>query len=236
MAGKDNLIVALDVPTLAEAQQLAEELRGEVGMFKVGLELYSREGLSLLSWFSKESLPVFFDGKFHDIPNTVGQASAAVVNHGVKMFNVHAVGGAKMIAAAATAAGNANGTKPILLAVTILTSMSQQVMNEEIGIAGQVDAQVKKLALLSQAAGADGVVASAEEASLIRQTCGKDFVIVTPGIRPIWAGHDDQKRVVTPKEAIANGANYIVVGRPIVKAANRKDAARRIVEELQSAV
>ncbi|MBX9770738.1 MAG: orotidine-5'-phosphate decarboxylase [Candidatus Obscuribacterales bacterium] len=236
MAGKDNLIVALDVPTLAEAQQLADELRGEVGMFKVGLELYSREGLSLLSWFSKESLPVFFDGKFHDIPNTVGQASAAVVNHGVKMFNVHAAGGAKMISAAAEAAGKANGAKPILLAVTILTSMSQQVMNEEIGIAGQVDAQVKKLALLSQTAGADGVVASAEEASLIRQTCGKDFVIVTPGIRPIWAGHDDQKRVATPKEAIANGANYIVVGRPIVKAANRKDAARRIVEELESAV
>ena len=129
-------------------------------MFKVGLELYSREGLSLLSWFSKESLPVFFDGKFHDIPNTVGQASAAVVNHGVKMFNVHAAGGAKMISAAAEAAGKANGAKPILLAVTILTSMSQQVMNEEIGIAGQVDAQVKKLALLSQTAGADGVVAS----------------------------------------------------------------------------
>ncbi len=234
MAGKEKLIVALDVPTLTEAQHLADELRGEVGMFKVGLELYSREGLGLLSWFSKESLPVFFDGKFHDIPNTVGAASAAVVSHGVKMFNVHAAGGAKMIGAAAEAAGNANGAKPILLAVTILTSMSQQVMNEEIGIAGQVDAQVKKLALLAQVAGADGVVASAEEAALIRQCCGKDFVIVTPGIRPSWAGHDDQKRVMTPKEAIANGADYIVVGRPIVKASDRKDAARRIVEELES--
>lgn len=235
MAGKENLIVALDVPTLAEAQKLADELRNEVGMFKVGLELYSREGLALLSWFSKESLPVFFDGKFHDIPNTVAAASAAVVAHNVKMFNVHAAGGSKMIGAAAEACAKANGAKPILLAVTILTSMSQQVMNDEIGIAGQVESQVKKLALLSKSAGADGVVASAAEAKLIAEACGRDFVIVTPGIRPSWAGQDDQVRVVTPADAISNGAHYIVVGRPIVKAANRKDAAKRVVEELLSA-
>lgn len=234
MAGKEKLIVALDVPTLSEAQKLADELRDEVGMFKVGLELYSREGLGLLSWFAQESLPVFFDGKFHDIPNTVGAASAAVVSHGVKMFNVHAAGGAKMITAAAGAASQANGPKPILLAVTILTSMSQQVMNEEIGIAGEVQAQVKKLALLSKSAGADGVVASAAEARLIRDACGKDFVIVTPGIRPEWAASDDQSRIVTPRDAVSYGADYIVVGRPIVKNQNRKDAARRIVEELES--
>jgi orotidine-5'-phosphate decarboxylase len=232
MTARDRLIVALDVPSLSEAQKLAYELRDEVGMFKVGLELYSREGLGLLSWFAQESLPIFFDGKFHDIPNTVGAASAAVIAHGVKMLNVHAVGGAKMISAAAEAAGKANGTKPILLAVTVLTSMSQQVMNEEIGIAGAVESQVKKMALLAKSAGADGVVASAAEAAIIRQACGTDFVIVTPGIRPSWAGNDDQSRVVTPRDAIANGADYIVVGRPIVKAADRKDAARRIVEEM----
>lgn len=236
MAGKENLIVALDVPSLSEAQKLADELRGEVGMFKVGLELYSREGLTLLSWFQKESLPVFFDGKFHDIPNTVKAASEAVVHHGVRMFNVHASGGSKMIQAAADACANANGVKPILLAVTILTSMSQQVMNEEIGIAGQVESQVKNLALLAKSAGADGVVASAAEASLIRKSCGDDFVIVTPGIRPSWAGTDDQARVMTPKDAIISGANYIVVGRPISKAADRIDAAKRIVEELQAAL
>lgn len=235
MAGKDNLIVALDVPTLAEAQNLATELRDEVGMFKVGLELYSREGLALLKWFSAEQLPVFFDGKFHDIPNTVKAASLAVVAHGVKMFNVHASGGAKMIGAAAEACSSTNGAKPILLAVTVLTSMSQEVMNKEVGVSGSVDEQVKKLALLAQSAGADGVVASAAEASLIRKVCGDEFVIVTPGIRPSWASADDQVRIVTPKDALTNGANYIVVGRPIVKAANRKDAAKRIVEELESA-
>jgi len=235
MSGKEHLIVALDVPTLAEAQKLADELREEVGLFKVGLELYSREGLALLQWFQKESLPVFFDGKFHDIPNTVAAASAAVVSHGVAMFNVHAAGGTKMIEAAAAETARAKGKKPILLAVTVLTSMSQQVMNDEIGIAGLVENQVKKLALLAKFAGADGVVASAAEAALIREACGKDFVIVTPGIRPSWAAQDDQARVVTPKDALANGSDYIVVGRPIVKAANRKDAAKRIVEELQSA-
>ncbi|MBC7997681.1 MAG: orotidine-5'-phosphate decarboxylase [Leptolyngbya sp.] len=236
MKGKDRLIVALDVASMDEALSLVDELKSEVGLFKVGLELFTNCGTRLLDELKRLEAPVFFDGKFHDIPNTVSAASREIAKKGVEMFNVHAVGGGEMIRAARKAADEsaaAAGVKsPILLAVTVLTSMSQEVLSEELGIKENVEAVVARYASLAKAAGANGVVASAKEVKVIREVCGQDFLIVTPGIRPSWASDDDQKRIVTPKQAVELGTDYVVVGRPITKAANRKDAAKRVAEEL----
>lgn len=234
--GKDRLIVALDVASMDEALSLVDELKGEVGLFKVGLELFTNCGTKLLDELKRMEAPVFFDGKFHDIPNTVSAASREIAKKGVEMFNVHAVGGGEMIRAARKAAdesaASAGVKSPILLAVTVLTSMSQEVLSEELGIKENVEAVVARYASLAKAAGANGVVASAKEVNVIREVCGQDFLIVTPGIRPSWASDDDQKRIVTPKQAVELGTDYVVVGRPITKAANRKDAAKRVAEEL----
>lgn len=234
--GKDRLIVALDVASMDEALSLVDELKGEVGLFKVGLELFTNCGTKLLDELKRLEAPVFFDGKFHDIPNTVSAASREIAKKGVEMFNVHAVGGGEMIRAARKAAdesaASAGVKSPILLAVTVLTSMSQEVLSEELGIKENVEAVVARYASLAKAAGANGVVASAKEVKVIREVCGQDFLIVTPGIRPSWASDDDQKRIVTPKQAVELGTDYVVVGRPITKAANRKDAAKRVAEEL----
>ncbi len=236
LKGKERLIVALDVPTMFDALQLVDELREEVGMFKVGLELFTHCGTKLLDELEKLEAPVFFDGKFHDIPNTVASASREIGRCGVAMFNVHAQGGSEMIAAAQKAAADAAEAakvkRPILLAVTILTSISQEILAKDFGETRQVEALVTHYASLAKQSGADGVVASAKEVEAIRKHCGKDFVIVTPGIRPEWASQDDQKRIVTPRKAVEMGTDYVVVGRPITRANDRKDAAKRIAEEL----
>jgi len=236
LKGKDRLIVALDVPTMADALKLVDELQEHVGMFKVGLELFTHCGTKLLDELEKLGAPVFFDGKFHDIPNTVASASREIGRRGVSMFNVHAQGGSEMIAAASKAAHEAaeaaKVTPPILLAVTVLTSISQEILGKDFGETRNVESLVTDYAALAQQSGADGVVASAKEVESIRARCGKDFVIVTPGIRPEWASSDDQKRIVTPRKAVEMGTDYIVVGRPITRANDRKDAARRIAEEL----
>lgn len=236
LKGKERLIVALDVPTMFDALKLVDELQEDVGMFKVGLELFTHCGTKLLDELDKLGAPVFFDGKFHDIPNTVASASREIGRRGVAMFNVHAQGGSEMIAAAHKAAQEAAQTakvkRPILLAVTVLTSISQEILSKDFGETRQVEALVTHYAGLAKEAGADGVVASAKEVEAIRKHCGKDFVIVTPGIRPQWASNDDQKRIVTPKRAVEMGTDYVVVGRPITRAADRKDAAKRIAEEL----
>jgi len=236
LKGKDRLIVALDVPTMFDALKLVDELNEEVGMFKVGLELFTHCGTKLLDELKKLEAPVFFDGKFHDIPNTVAAASREIGGRGVQMFNVHAQGGSEMIKAAQKAAHEAADTakvqRPILLAVTVLTSISQEILTNDLGISDKVDEVVARYASLAKASGADGVVASAKEVPIIREKVGKDFVIVTPGIRPNWASQDDQKRIVTPKDAVAMGTDYVVVGRPITRASDKRDAARRIAEEL----
>lgn len=236
LKGKERLIVALDVPTMFDALKLVDELQEDVGMFKVGLELFTHCGTKLLDELDKLGASVFFDGKFHDIPNTVASASREIGRRGVAMFNVHAQGGSEMIAAAhkaaQEAAETANVKRPILLAVTVLTSISQEILSKDFGETRQVEALVTHYAGLAKEAGADGVVASAKEVEAIRKHCGKDFVIVTPGIRPQWASNDDQKRIVTPKRAVEMGTDYVVVGRPITRAADRKDAAKRIAEEL----
>ncbi len=236
LKGKDRLIVALDVPTMFDALKLVDELKEEVGMFKVGLELFTHCGTKLLDELDKLGASVFFDGKFHDIPNTAAAASREIARRGVTMFNVHAQGGAEMIQAAQKAAHEsadaAKVQRPILLAVTVLTSISQEILSSDFGETRRVDSLVVQYAQLAQKAGADGVVASAKEVEPIRKHCGKEFVIVTPGIRPAWASEDDQKRVVTPKQAVEMGTDYVVVGRPITRASDRKDAAKRIAEEL----
>lgn len=236
LQGKERLIVALDVPTMDEALALVHELKEYVGMFKVGLELFTHCGTKLLDELNRLEAQVFFDGKFHDIPNTAAAASREIGRRGVAMFNVHAQGGSEMIRAAQTAAHEAADAakvqRPILLAVTVLTSISQEILSSDLGITDKVDQVVARYAALAKNSGADGVVASAKEVPIIRERVGDDFVIVTPGIRPEWASSDDQKRIVTPKQAIEMGTDYIVVGRPITRAKDRKDAAKRIADEL----
>ncbi len=234
---REKLILALDVPSLDEAVDLVKELKDEVGLFKVGLELYAHGGTRLFEAMRAEGVLFFFDCKFHDIPNTVARASEALVGQGIAMFNVHAAGGFEMmhatVAATQRAAQDANVQVPKIIAVTMLTSISDKEA-EEIGFSSTVSELVPKLALLSKKAGLDGVVASAKEVNAIRQACGPDFLIVTPGIRPSWSSNDDQKRIVTPAQAIKDGADYLVIGRPITQASSRRDAARRIVEEMES--
>lgn len=239
LSGKDRLIVALDVPTLDQARRLIEELREHVGMFKAGLELFTSCGVELFELAGEMEVKLFFDGKFHDIPNTVAGACRAAVRHGVDMFNIHALGGREMMQAAALATKEESEklrlpAKPALIAVTVLTSTAQSALEKDLKVSLPMNAMVTHLASLAKECGLDGVVASAHEAPVIREALGDDFLIVTPGIRPQSAAKDDQERVVTPGDAIARGANYIVVGRPIVKAGSPVDAARRIVEELEA--
>jgi orotidine-5'-phosphate decarboxylase len=237
LTAKGRLIVALDAKDIDDARRWIEQLRGEVGMFKVGLELFARYGTAIFDIMKAEQVPYFFDCKFHDIPNTVAGASRSVVGHGMHMFNVHATGGSEMMKATMQAVEEESAAlkiqRPLVIAVTILTSLTRNMLDDELGIQRTVEATVGRLAIVTKRAGLDGVVASAKEVASIRTLCGKDFLIVTPGIRPDWASDDDQKRVVTPAEAIKLGTDYIVVGRPITRSKDMKDAARRIVHEME---
>lgn len=243
MQAQDRLIVALDVSSLDEARSIVEELAGSVGMFKIGLELFTACGTEVFQFIeSYKNVGFFFDGKFHDIPNTVAAACRNTTRPNVAMFNIHAQGGLEMMSAAAIAtkeeAKAKDIEKPILIAVTVLTSISQDTLHEQIKTSKDIDLgeYVTHLAKLAQEAGLDGVVASPREVPLIRKACGNNFVIVTPGIRPNWPEltSDDQKRVLTPAEAIAQGSTYLVIGRPITRAKNRQEAVNRLCQELVS--
>jgi orotidine-5'-phosphate decarboxylase len=230
---KDKIFVALDVETRDSALKLAETLRGAVGGYKIGSRLFTAEGPSMVRALTERGDKVFLDLKFHDIPNTVAQAAAAAAGLGVTMFNVHAGGGTAMMRAAREAAHEAavkrGAPVPLVIAVTVLTSMNQQTLRE-IGVVIELRDQVLRLAELTQEAGLDGVVASPQETEAIRHRCGKAFTIVTPGIRGGTAGpvKNDQERTMTPAEAIAAGASYLVVGRPIIAAPDPLAAARGI--------
>ena len=231
----DQLIVALDVDSAARARQLADTLRGAVGAFKIGSRLFTAEGPALVREFSGRGDRVFLDLKFHDIPNTVAGAVDAATRLGVWMVNVHASGGAAMMRAAREAADAAaaqtGARRPLVIAVTVLTSLSGEELRN-VGIARDPLPQVEYLARLAQECGLDGVVASPREASAVRAACGEGFAIVTPGIRGPADAKGDQARTLGPREAIAAGASYLVVGRPIVGAPDPRRAAEEIARSI----
>ena len=229
MTPRERLIVALDVPQAEAARELVDRLKGRVGLFKVGSQAFTAAGPELVREIVARGERVFLDLKFHDIPNTVAGAVASAAALGVSLATVHGLGGRAMLEAAAGALP-AMGTK--LLAITILTSHDEGTLGE-IGVGGRVADSVKRLALLASDAGMDGVVASPHEVAMIREACGPGFLIVTPGIRPAGAATGDQARAATPAAAIAAGADYLVVGRPITEAKDPAAAADAIVREME---
>lgn len=235
--GKEKIIVALDVDTLERALELVEQLHPYVGMFKVGMELYNAVGPRAISAIRERGGEVFVDLKLHDIPTTVAKAARVLTKNGASIINVHASGGLAMMQAAASAvqdeAAVQNIVPPQLIAVTVLTSMDQETLNCQLQIPGTVEENVVRWAELTQQAGLHGVVASPREITAIRKACGDDFVIITPGIRPLGAAKNDQERITTPEEAVQLGATYLVIGRPITKAPNPVEAVKEIIAKLE---
>ena len=238
MTPSDRLVIALDVDSDAEALGLVAELKDSVGVFKVGHQLFTAYGPDIVRRITGMGGRVFLDLKYHDIPNTVAKASTEAVKLGVSIFNVHALGGLDMMTAAASAAKETAAKygipAPVLLAVTILTSMDGPGLRRELKITRSLPRQVAHLARLAQRAGMHGVVASPQELKMLRRAVRGAFIILTPGVRPVWAGKDDQRRVMTPGEAVRSGADYIVVGRPVLMARDRKAAVEKILEEIEA--
>lgn len=236
---KERLIFALDVGTLAEADELVDLLEGSVGMFKVGKQLFLRTGPTIIERIRERGSEVFLDLKFHDIPQTVARAAMEATRLGVAIFNVHASGSAEMMKQTVHAVDRVCRTeklrRPRILAVTVLTSISS-VDLKTIGVVSQVQDQVVRLARLAESCGMDGVVASPQELGPIRRACARKFIVLTPGVRPAGCDSDDQKRVAGPADAVGRGADYVVVGRPIRDAPDPRAAARAIVNEIASAL
>jgi len=233
LAVRDRLIVALDVATAAEARRIISALGDSVSTFKVGKQLFTAEGPTLVREIVAGGHKVFLDLKFHDIPNTVSAAVAAAGALGASMLTVHASGGSAMMKAATEAAARC-AKPPLILAITVLTSFLDSDL-EEIGVAGRAVDQVLRLASLARSAGCNGIVSAVSEVAALRRELGEGFAIVTPGVRPTGAAKDDQARVATPHQALAAGASLIVVGRPITAAADPAAAARAILEEMSAA-
>jgi orotidine-5'-phosphate decarboxylase len=235
-----KVMVALDKPDAEAALRLAERLEGTGCWVKVGMELFYAAGPDVVRELKSRGLNVFLDVKMHDIPNTVRGGARSIVRLGVDMFNVHAAGGLAMMEAAlhgvreAVEAGDGAAGTPLVIAVTQLTSTSRAALNDEIGIAGSVEAAVVRYAELAKRAGLHGVVASALEVGAIKLACGADFLTVTPGIRPRGADIGDQSRVTTPREAVTGGTDYLVIGRPITAAPDPAAALNHILEEMSS--
>jgi orotidine-5'-phosphate decarboxylase len=233
---KDRFVLALDVDSDTEALGLVDELKDSVGMFKVGHQLFTAYGPDIVRRIVALGGRVFLDLKYHDIPNTVAKAAAEAVKLGVSIFNVHALGGFDMMKAAALSAKETaeklHLPGPVVLAVTILTSMDERNLRKELKINRSLQREVGHLARLAQRAGMHGVVASPQEIKMLRKGIRGKFVILTPGVRPAWAAKDDQKRIMTPAEAVHAGADYIVVGRPVLKAGDRREAVKKILDEI----
>ena len=234
MQAKERLIVALDVDTFDEASALIDALSPAVDIFKVGIAPFTGFGEKVLAKLAGNNKKTFLDLKVHDIPNTVKNAARVAAEKNIFMMNFHCLGGEEMLRAAVDGAHQASkiGKTPILLGVTVLTSMGEEEL-AEVGLTGSVKEKVEGFARMAKRAGLDGVVASAKEARAIKDFLGEDFVVVTPGIRPDWAAKGDQKRILTPRQALEEGADYIVVGRPIIQAEDPMEAARRIIEEME---
>lgn len=230
---RNKIIFALDVHGLEDIDRWADTLTGKVGMFKVGKELFTSCGPAAVKAVQSHGGQVFLDLKYHDIPNTVASAMLEAARLGVQLANLHALGGAEMMETAASAVHKefSGAGRPRLLAVTILTSSTAQTLRQ-VGIEHSVQDMVVRLARLAKDSGMDGVVASPLEIGLIREACGPDFLIVTPGVRPAFAALDDQKRIMTPAEAVLSGADYLVIGRPIAKASDPVEAAECIAAEI----
>jgi len=237
---KEKLILALDVDDFDEAQQLVKELKDYVGYFKVGIQLYTSCGYDVVDMIQNEGSRVFFDGKFHDIPNTVARASANLVKRGINFFDVHIKGGSKMLS---TTVKLANETakkygmdNPTILGVTLLSSFGQRTLTQELAVGLNIEEYVTQLAKMAKDACLSGVVAGASEVSQIRKVCGDDFIIVCPAVRPTWSVVDDQVRVVTPTDTIQAGVDYIVVGRPVINADDKIGAISLIIDEIEEAM
>ena len=240
MSAKDRLIVALDVATLAEEEKALRELGGTVSFFKVGNQLFTAAGPRAVEAIKKTGAKVFLDLKYHDIPNTVERTAQSACDLGVDIFNVHALGGFEMMECAAKAVWNwtqEHGRPgPKVLGVTVLTSLSEASLKDVMGETNRtLEEEVLMLARMVSSAGLDGVVASPEEIVPIKEACGKEFIVLTPGVRPQGSEMGDQKRVLTPGEAIRRGADYLVVGRPILSALNPGEAAGAILKEMEDA-
>lgn len=243
-SAQQRIIIPLDVATEKEAIELVLQLRDYVGLFKIGLELINSVGINVVKKIAEVGGKVFYDGKFQDIPNTVAGASRGVTRLAVRMFNVHTMGGLEMMKAAVKAseeeASMLRIERPLILGVTMLTSIDQAIINQQLRIPGDIETQVVHLAKLAEQAGLDGVIASPHEIEAIRKNMSRPMLIVTPGVRPSWAIAQDQKRIMTPSEAILKGASYLVIGRPITKPPTEigtpVDATKRIAEEISMAM
>lgn len=227
---RDRLIVALDVPNARDAGQLVRQIGEHAGIYKVGLQLFTTEGPSLVRELVASGRRIFLDLKLHDIPNTVAGAVKSALSLGVSMLTVHASGGTEMLRAASDAAAG----KTSVLAVTVLTSLSQASLRDT-GVSASLAEQAVRLALLAQGAGCPGVVTSPREVREVRKACGPGFIIVTPGVRPLGSAQEDQERISTPAHAVAAGASHIVVGRPITRAENPAQAAQSVLAEMAEA-
>jgi orotidine-5'-phosphate decarboxylase len=235
LKNRDRLIVALDTPSLDVVEKLVKELKGLVEFYKIGFELFIAHGWKAVEMVEKTGACIFLDLKLHDIPTTVTKAAAVICEHEVAMFNVHTLGGLDMMRKTAEMVRQrvkAGQRKPLVLGVTILTSHSEMELKEDLGIQKSLREQVLSLARLAQKAGLDGVICSPQETAMIRKEFPKGFVIVTPGIRPSDDTKGDQKRTLSPKEAIEAGSDYIVVGRPITESIHPREKVLKILESM----
>ncbi len=234
---KEKIVLALDVNTLDEAKILVKELNEYTGVFKVGLQFIMANGSEVFKFIKDEGGKFFFDIKLHDIPNTVKKASENIITQGASFFNLHATGGAEMMRQAAEGANltakNLGQEPPVILAVTLLTSISDDVLSNELGISSSTKNYALNLAKLAKSSGMSGVVASAHECADIKAACGDDFKVLCPGIRPQWSVKGDQKRIATPAFAILQGADYLVIGRAVTASDDRIGAMKKIYEEIE---
>jgi len=237
---KDYLVLALDVDTMEEARELVRELKDYVSEFKVGLQLYTAVGPDVFKMINDEGSKVFFDGKFHDIPNTVAKASANLVKKGVNIFTVHIKGGSKMIAntvkLSRETAKKYGVERPTILGVSILTSFGQRTLTEEIKVNLNIDDYALELSKIAKDSGLDGVLSASADIPTIKAACGDDFICICPAARPTWSVVNDQVRVITPGDAIKAGFDKIIIGRPIISATDRVQAAQLILDEIEASL
>lgn len=237
---KEKIVLALDVDSVEQAKELITELKDYVGVFKVGLQMYTGNGYEIFKFMKEQNIKFFFDVKLHDIPNTVAKASENIVRNGASFFNLHTTGGEEMMRQAQESARKTakelGYDNPTILGVTVLTSISEECLQNELKVPYKPKDYALNLALMAKKAGLDGVVASVWEAKTIKQVCGKDFKVLCPGIRPDWANKNEQKRIATPSVAIKEGADYLVIGRAVTSADDRLKAIQMIYEEIENAL